>query len=348
MRALVGDGHVAAQSHTRGDFSWPKAIVPFEVASDLSATMKTRINSAVAHWNANTIVRLQARNGEADFVRFVKDDGGCLSAVGRQGGMQQIRLDSTCTTGNVIHEIGHAVGLYHEQNRGDRDAFVIVNRDNIEDDADIQAQFDKGPFGSLDVGAFDFNSRMLYDPFAFSKNDEATMTRLDGTTWTSNGTVLSVGDIAGVTRMVTGLDSVFTPKDKFRNKAANRCMRADGSGSGAAVSIGTCDGSKRQRWRLYTHPRTNRKLLINEDSAFCLDVPSASTASGTDLHISPCHGGTNQAFTFTERPFTWDPWTIRNLNSNLCLGLESTAIGGDVEQKTCATSDQQKWFQELL
>jgi hypothetical protein len=349
MRQLDGAGHAAAPSHTRGDFSWPRNVIPFEIASDLSSTMVTRINNAVAHWNANTIVRLQARNGETDFVRFVRDDdGSCLSRAGRQGGMQEIRLATVCSTGNVIHEIGHAVGLYHEQNRNDRDSFVIVNRQNIDPDPQIQAQFDKGPFGSLDVGTFDFNSRMLYGPFAFSDNGQATMTRLDGTTWTSNATVLSIGDIVGVTRMVTGLDGWLTPKDKFRNQGADRCLRADGSGSNAAVSIATCDGgSRRQRWLLYTHPRTNRRLLVGEDSGLCLDVPGGSTSSGTDLQLFPCHGGTNQAFTFT-RPFAWDPWTIRNVNSNLCLALESTASGGDVEQRTCGTSNQQKWFQELL
>jgi hypothetical protein len=80
----------------------------------------------------------------------------------------------------------------------------------------------------------------------------------------------------------------------------------------------------------------------------CLDVPGGSTTSGRDLIQFPCHGGTNQAFAFTDRTFTWDPWRIRNLASNLCVALESTANGGDVEQRTCGTSDQQKWFQELF
>ena len=345
IRARLASGLQTVQSHTRGDFSWPRNVVPFEISSALSATTVNRINQAVAHWNANTIVRLQARNGEDDFVRFVTGDG-CRSFVGRRGGRQDVELSSDCSVGNVIHEIGHAVGLFHEQNRSDRDQFVIVDLDNIEDDA--EDQFEKGPFGSVDRGAFDFNSRLLYGPFAFSDNGQPSMTRLDGTTWTPNLTVLSAGDIVGVTRMVTGLDSAFTLKDKFRNQSANRCMDGATGGSGAAVEVRSCTGASRQRWLLYQHPRTLRRLLINERSGMCLDVPGGATTTGLDLQQVPCHGGTSQAFTFSERSFPWDPWKIRNVASGRCVALESTANGGDVEQRACGTSQQQKWFQELF
>lgn len=347
IRARLASGLQTVQSHTRGDFGWSKNVVPFEISSSLSDTMRNRITQAVAHWNENTIVRLQARDGEGDYVRFVPGDG-CRSFVGRKGGKQEIELSSDCSVGNVIHEIGHAVGLYHEQNRSDRDDFIVVDFDNI--DEDFQDQFEKGPWGSVNRGSFDFNSRMLYAPFnGFAiDGDEPTMTKLDGSTWTPNLTALSTGDIVGVTRMVTALDSPFTLKDKFRNKSADRCMDGASGGSGAAVEARSCTGAQRQRWLLYTHPRTTRKLLINERSGMCLHVPNGSSTSGLDLVQVPCHGGTRQAFSFLERSWPWDPYKIRNVASQRCVALESTSNGGDVEQRTCGSSDQQKWFQELF
>jgi hypothetical protein len=351
LRAGDAGGLTAVRSHTRGDFGWSRNIVPFEISSSLSSTLKTRVNSAIAHWNANTIVRLQARSGEGDFVRFVPFDDPtiCVSmGVGKQGGMQEIRLNPGCSTGSIIHEIGHAIGLFHEQNRNDRDGFIVVHFENMDDDPTIRAQFDKGPFGSVDAGTIDFGSIMMYGSFDFSNDGQATMTRLDGTTWAKQRTALSTGDIVGVTRMVTALDGLFTAKDKFRNQAANRCLDAGTGGAQTATQIRDCTGASRQRWLLYTHPGTGRKLLVNERSGMCLDVPGGSTATGLNLQQFPCHGGTNQAFSLS-RPNFWDPWTVKSVKSGLCLAIGSTSNGGGVQQRTCSsTSTQQKWFQELL
>jgi len=59
--------------------------------------------------------------------------------VGRYGGAQIVSLEppndagANClgTDGRPIHELLHALGIFHEQSRSDRDKFVKINFDNV-------------------------------------------------------------------------------------------------------------------------------------------------------------------------------------------------------------------------
>ncbi len=87
--------------------------------------------------------------------------------VGRVGGEQTVGCDvgDGFGTGSVIHEIGHAVGYFHEQQRPDRDHFVRVIAGNIE--AGKEHNFDIR-LGGVILGPYDFGSIMHYPEDAFS------------------------------------------------------------------------------------------------------------------------------------------------------------------------------------
>ena len=157
------------------DGRWPQGVVPYVI--DPGLPLPHRVANAIAHWHQRTSIRFVPRTNEIHYVQFV-DGSGCSSYVGRIGGRQNVSLNAACSTGNAIHEIGHAVGLWHEQSRQDRDDSVIIHWQNIA--AGRAHNFNKYSSG-MDVGLYDHGSIMHYGSFSFSGNGLPTITRLDGT-----------------------------------------------------------------------------------------------------------------------------------------------------------------------
>lgn len=155
---------------------WPDGIVPFEIASDVSDQGRAIVSEAIAHWNERSSIllvdRSESSDNSNDFVRFITGPG-CASWVGRQGGAQEIWVSDYCTSGSMIHEVGHALGLLHEHTRADRDQFINVQWANIQ--ADKAFNFEVGISGVTDLGPYDYGSVMHYGEYFFSKNGEKTL-----------------------------------------------------------------------------------------------------------------------------------------------------------------------------
>ncbi|XP_064550785.1 hatching enzyme 1.2 [Drosophila montana] len=170
---------------------WPNGTIPFAISPRYESRERSSIMHALWTFNSLTCIRFVPYDGYVEDYLLIEppEDGpqGCWSYVGKRGGEQVVALQRPDETsahcfsseGRIMHELMHAIGIYHEQSRADRDNFVKIHWDNIVPRFRKNFKLVSRKRGKYAFD-YDYNSVMHYGEYYFSKKkgQKPTMTPL--------------------------------------------------------------------------------------------------------------------------------------------------------------------------
>ncbi len=161
-------------------FLWTGGRVVYQI--DAGVPDAGRVGDAIAHIEQNTPIRFVRRTAATaaalpNYVDIISNGNASWSssAIGMRGGRQLLRLADGHPWPILAHEFLHALGVYHEQSRSDRDEYVEIKWNNIQDgpppagEINALGNFQKQP-GSTDYFDYDYGSIMHYAATSFAKD----------------------------------------------------------------------------------------------------------------------------------------------------------------------------------
>lgn len=183
------------------DSLWPNNTITYHFDSNFSKY--ELFEEAVHHWELFTTIDFVEATNPSDIDLIVYyTSGNCRATVGYRANLptsNAVYISDSCDMDDIIHELGHVVGLHHEHNRNDRDEYITVNFENIQEAAlDQFVKNEDNGINTLEFTPFDFESIMLYSSDAASIGEGLnSMVKLNGSTF-ERYKVLSKYDIIGI------------------------------------------------------------------------------------------------------------------------------------------------------
>jgi len=219
--------------------TWPDGVVPYAFNANVSATNRNRAIAAMNEISAIAPVFFIPRTTETAFIVYNNSTVNS-SQVGRTGGAQTINMVSWSFRFIIVHEIMHALGFWHEQQRPDRNGFVQINFGNVQPGTTGNFTI---PGGTFNIGTYDFGSVMHYGQCDFTvcgvcNSACRTITVLPPNTG-QQGLIgqrseLSTGDIESINVLYGGGTTALPIVDDFESGTIDDTVWF--AGNGAAIT----------------------------------------------------------------------------------------------------------------
>jgi len=161
---------------------WPNGVVVYTF-DGLGYYQQQAVNAAMKSWTEKTrnddgspCISFKRRTNEVNYLRIYQGTG-CHCHLGWPNGQKhELSVGAGCQYQHVMeHELGHALGFWHEQSRPDRDSYLQILWNNVPSAyREAFAKYGKDKIDSLGV-PFDYTSIMQYPWNAFSTNGQDTV-----------------------------------------------------------------------------------------------------------------------------------------------------------------------------
>ena len=202
---------------------WTDGIVAYEFDSTIVERTRDLCLQAFRKWEEGTPLRFPPWTTEENYLLIV-DSGNSpsFSGVGMHGGRQRLYIAQPANVRNIMHELGHAIGLHHEHQRSDRDQYVVIHEENI---SSIYGSNITRVISTINYTPYDFLSIMHYPRNALTGNGKNTIVPREEYMEYLNlmGTFNEISDLdkMGVTKIYSGIPALISPADRADQQPHN-------------------------------------------------------------------------------------------------------------------------------